>query len=66
MHPRRGAGIELLASLRHRLRQGRHRGIDAEMTPFPNKEIEIQKCYRVCKSNLFTFVVNSSNEIFFH
>lgn len=33
LHPRRGAGIELPASLRHRLRQGRHRGTDGRMTP---------------------------------
>ena len=30
---RRGAGIELPASLRHRLRQGQHRGTDGRMTP---------------------------------
>ena len=33
LHPRRGVGIELPASLRHRLRQGRHRGTDGRMTP---------------------------------
>jgi len=32
-HPRRGAGIELPASLRHRLRQERRRGTDGRMTP---------------------------------
>ncbi len=35
LHPRRGAGIELPASLRHHLRQGRHHGTDGRMTlPF--------------------------------
>lgn len=33
LHPRRGAGIELSTSLRHRLRQGRRRGTDGRMTP---------------------------------
>ena len=33
LYPRRGAGIELPASLRHRLRQERHRGTDGRMTP---------------------------------
>ena len=33
LHPRRGAGIELPASLRQGLRQGQHRGTDGRMTP---------------------------------
>ena len=32
LHPRRGAEIELPASLRHRLRRERHRGTDGRMT----------------------------------